>query len=348
MSKADRADLPPRRGGTDARRGAEGQKGGSPAGLRGRSLPWNLIYTAFGIGKKKAAEEAAAMPQPDTEAARNRLETHRARQAFWLWMILALLLCFTVALGASRFGRRLNAEADIQRSTRARSPLEQGAVRETAYFTDDLGWIRSGRKLRKGMEYFYENTGVQPYLFLTENVNGVLNPVHSDFETYAAALYKRLFTDQGHLLLIVYSNKNHLYDYSSFLYCGTAAAGLMDEEAQEILLDYLDALFADGRRYPERARDKMFSDVFRNAAERIMSVRSAAPWRVTLVLVLALVMLVAVLDFRKAYRAQKKAEPVQIRPSADAPLFSLTRRPKAETPAQPEQNYHRDQEEPIT
>ena len=54
----------------------------------------------------------------------------------------------------------------IAKSTVEREKLPASAVQETAYYTDaDGSWIRSPGTLESGMRAFYQETGVQPYLY---------------------------------------------------------------------------------------------------------------------------------------------------------------------------------------
>ena len=52
------------------------------------------------------------------------------------------------------------------------------------------------------MKTFYRLTGVQPYLYIADGVNGSNQPSSSEIESYAASLYDQLFTDEAHFLLV--------------------------------------------------------------------------------------------------------------------------------------------------
>lgn len=51
------------------------------------------------------------------------------------------------------------------------------------------------------MKHFYDKTGVQPYVYITDTVNGSQYPSSSDLQNYANDLYDELFTDEAHILL---------------------------------------------------------------------------------------------------------------------------------------------------
>ena len=88
-------------------------------------------------------------------------------------------MCFTAVPSSLReagTSPALPSSGDITRSTVKREPLDKAYVNETGYYTDELGWIRSSSTLEKGMKDFYQETGVQPYLYITDTVNGTTSP----------------------------------------------------------------------------------------------------------------------------------------------------------------------------
>ena len=74
-----------------------------------------------------------------------------------------------------------------------RGRLPASAVTETGYYTDEGGWFSNRSQLESGMRQFYQETGVQPYLYLLPN-----GSVTSTTELTAMAeeLYPQLFTDE--------------------------------------------------------------------------------------------------------------------------------------------------------
>lgn len=78
-------------------------------------------------------------------------------------VLLALLL--VVALGGGGCSG-----ANVPASTVERTALPAGSVNETGYFTDEDGdWIHDPAKLERGLRHFYEETGVQPYVYILPN-----------------------------------------------------------------------------------------------------------------------------------------------------------------------------------
>ena len=124
----------------------------------------------------------------------------------------------------------------ITKSTVDREPLPAGSVQETDYYTDTLFWFGNDTALINGMKHFYQETGVQPYLYITDTVNGSRNPSSSQMEEFAGSLYDELFQDEAHLLLVFQDADGH---YTDWVITGSQAKQVVDDEAVNILLDYV-------------------------------------------------------------------------------------------------------------
>lgn len=166
-----------------------------------------------------------------------------------VFLFIIFLLFFIAAVASS-------GSVSITPSTVEREPLSAGSVVMTDFYTDELDWIRSGTKLEKGMRQFLKETGVQPYLYITDTVNGTVNPSSSDMEEYAAELYDDLFADEGHFLLL-FHEYNSSGNYNMWYTCGAQAKTVMDKEACDILMDYVDKYY-----YSDLSEDELFSKAF--------------------------------------------------------------------------------------
>lgn len=179
---------------------------------------------------------------------------------------LILGLFFAIANGGSVSG---GTPVSTASSTVRREPLPAGSVQETGYYTDELGWIVNERQLTNGMKAFYQETGVQPYLYITDRINGSYDPSAQEIGDYAAALYDRLFTDEAHFLLIYQeSGGSYMAGYAA----GAQAKSVMDDEAVGILRDYLDRYNSS-----DLSDEEYFGTVFQKTGERIMTV-TKSPW----------------------------------------------------------------------
>ena len=184
--------------------------------------------------------------------------------------------------GSGGFG-----SSDITKSTVVREALPPGSVNETGYYTDGLNVIKDRNALLEGMKYFYQETGVQAYLYLTGPSGGFdSRPSMEELDDLANGLYDELFTDEAHLLLIYYEYQN---SYVNYYLTGAQAKTVIDEEAGDILLDYLDRYYYDD----SLTYEEFFSKVFRETADRIMTV-TRSPW-IPVLIVLGVVLLAALL-----------------------------------------------------
>ena len=185
----------------------------------------------------------------------------------------------------------------IQKSTIEREKLESSAIVESdTYFNDTLGWINDEDEVEDAMEYFYDETGVQPFLLITDEIDGRHVFQESQAEDYANEIYDELFEDEAHLLVIFYE-----YDEQYRTYCltGTEAKTVIDDEAREILLDYIDHYY-----YSDYDEDTMFSKVFTESADRIMKVTPSYGW-IAFIFILIIVVLCVSLSW---WTKKKKAK----------------------------------------
>lgn len=197
-------------------------------------------------------------------------------------------------------------------STIEREPLPPGSVVETGYYTDELGWIRNGTQLTAGMKNFYQQTGVQPYLYLTDNINGSPTPSSDEVEEFAFALYDELFVDEAHLLLIFLEYQEQ---YSTWYVTGTQANSVIDTEAADILLDYIDRYY----HYDNLSDEEFFSKSFNDAGERIMTV-TTSPWIPVLIVAGIIVILLIGFFWWKKRKEQKNREAEQTKEILNTPL----------------------------
>ena len=194
----------------------------------------------------------------------------------------------------------------IARSTVEREKLPASAVQETAYYTDaDGSWIRSPSTLERGMRAFYEETGVQPYLYILPN--GESTSI-SELTQRAETLYEELFDDEGHFLLVFCDD-----GYGSFncgYTVGAQAKTVMDDEAIGILADYIDRYYSD----MSISEEEIFSNAFADTGERIMTVTRSpiVPVAVCIAIVVVAVLIFLTLKKRREQREreQKRAEEI--------------------------------------
>lgn len=177
--------------------------------------------------------------------------------------LIISIIFIVIFLSIVLFNLSSSSSGSITASTVSREPLPDGSVVETGYYTDDAGWISNPAALEKGMKYFYEKTGVQPYVYITEEVDSSRDPSDDQMATFASSLYDKLFTDEAHLLLVFQDADGHYYPW---VITGAQAKQVVDGEAVTILFDYIDRYYYDS----SLSSEEFFSDVFESTADRIM------------------------------------------------------------------------------
>lgn len=186
----------------------------------------------------------------------------------------------------------------ITKSTTMREKLHLNLSDASGYVTDECGWIRNKTTLINGLQDFYNSTGILPYVYIIDNVDGDYDPSTEKLEQFAAEQYTALFSDEGHILLLFW-DYGGAYEY--VLWLGDDAAELMDQEACDILFDYIDHYY-----YAADTEEAFFAEAFSEAGERIMTITRSSSDRIfTIVLVIVICVLIA-----KIVRAakDKKAE----------------------------------------
>ena len=185
------------------------------------------------------------------------------------------------------------------------------------WYRDDWGdWIAAGssdeKLLLTGLRYFNEKTGVQPYLWITGENIGANYTSEVALEDLSIKEYDRLFPDRGHMLVIFREYPNASGNYISSVYAGASAELVMDAEAREILLDYIDYYYED----MDLSEGEFFEKAFRSAADSIMSVTSttnriktvAITVSAIVLIVFALIVIVIIAAVRKSTNAAKKKQ----------------------------------------
>jgi hypothetical protein len=180
-------------------------------------------------------------------------------------------------------------ESATPASTYQREPLAKGVALETAYLKDDAHWISNVSQVERAMRYFYSKTGVYPYLWIADSVDGAT--ALSDEEANAAltALYDAEIADEGHILILFF--EPYPDDYEIYYTAGAAARTVLDQEACDILMNYFVRYYTGD--YDD---NEYFAEVFTDAADRIMT-KPAPLSRILLLIAAGLIALIVICVF---------------------------------------------------
>ena len=209
-------------------------------------------------------------------------------------VIAAVVLAIAVIAVCLIFRSRENW---LTRSTIQRRALPSDqCVKTDSWYQDDTGRFigqGDGDSIIAGMEYFYEKTGVQPYLW----VHSIYDEINSNNSYYQereerkekilSDKYEELFqSDGGHILIVLSDSSKFTTMYYWACYPGESAKlQVMDDEAVKILMDCLSFMFEQDLAHPGLS----ISNAFVKAADTMMTDQTFISYAVAIVIAGALI-----------------------------------------------------------
>ena len=153
-----------------------------------------------------------------------------------------------------------------------RTPVS-GTISYADWYLDELGFIDHDTDLTDGLKYFYSQTGIQPYIVLLQYDPSVWTDGKSDeaaAEEYLAQMYHETFSDNGHLIFAYFACENDSEDMDGtfYLYYGSAAYSIMDDEAETIFWSYFDMNYNN----LDLSIAEFMGRTFRQTADNIMHI----------------------------------------------------------------------------
>ncbi|MCL2526970.1 MAG: hypothetical protein FWE42_01030 [Defluviitaleaceae bacterium] len=208
---------------------------------------------------------------------------------------------------------------EVTAATRVREALPRGTATDTGpLYTDHLDWIGNRTVLERGMRNFHQATGVRPHVYIIGEIYGTQTPSVSQLGSFARQRYDELFNDEAHVLFLFFENAAG--QYGMYVVPGNQAQTVMDQEAQDILMDYAGRYY-----YMDISTEEFFSRVFDSTAERIMHVppNNRTIWMT--VIIVAGVLLLVFLLFRwwQRKQEQKNIEAEQLERVLNQPLETI-------------------------
>lgn len=182
---------------------------------------------------------------------------------FFLIFIIILVLAF--------YGVNKKTSKDQETSQIKRSALTE-TVTYPEWYSDELGLISSEAPLTDGLEYFYSETGIQPYvMLLSYNESFWENGEWKEdaAETFLDGIYANMFSDGGHLIFAYFGSENDtesMYGVFYFYY-GSSAMSVMDQEAETIFWN----CFEDNYDNTDLNTAEFIGNTFVHTADRIMN-----------------------------------------------------------------------------
>jgi len=194
-----------------------------------------------------------------------------------------------------------SAGASVSKSTVVREKLTPKEAFDSDCIIDELGWLNSAPQAKKGMEQFYKQTGIQPYLYIADNVNGGKYPDNSEIEQFSDEIYDKMSGGNETCVLLLFFEW-YDSDVSVYYTAGSAAQTVMDDEACDILCDFAEALYTS-----DLDDDAYFREIWIRTAERIMKVTPTLASRLPMIII-AIVVIVVVICAVAALHMKYKRE----------------------------------------
>lgn len=226
-------------------------------------------------------------------------------------LAVVVLMCIVICIASLSYERVTDHHSPRRETAQGIqiTPLPASAVQETAYFTDELGWIRRPSSLEDALKSFYTATGVQPHIYLSSA--GLA-------QSEADELYGRLFTDEGHFLLVVTDDWDTVY--------------ILGDDAARVLTDSVTDLFwenFDDCADSSRSDEDVLADAFTYTAYGLSSGASRDSGAATenehrtavlfLILAVAIFLIVVAVIITVIIRARKNARYEQTAGGSFAP-----------------------------
>ena len=227
--------------------------------------------------------------------------------------VLACVIILLILLIALFANISQGPDGEVRASTVERGKLAASDCKMIDdWFEDNMSprWVYNDRDLVKGLRTFYEKTGVQPYLILMPNINGDVYPTQTEIENELKKRYDAIMPDGGHVVIGFVEGVPS--EYGIGVYAGAKAEIVMDAEAREILMDYLDYYYTS-----DLDTEEYFVTAFEKTAEKIMKIdeiksQSVAKIVITVGVVLIVVVIAVAIVRAKKHKADQAKEDAKI------------------------------------
>lgn len=224
---------------------------------------------------------------------RKRTKSHKS-----IAIAIAAILAFVGIIVSAVLFSSTKYSTKVTSSTVLREALPSGYVNETAYYSDDAGWMSNFSQLESGMKIFYESTGVQPYLAILEPNTSTST---TELTQIAEKMYSELFTDEAHFLLVFCDDElNETYNCGYVV--GSQAKTVIDNEAIAVFADYLERNY-----YSNLTDEEFFSNTYKSTAERIMTV-TKSPWIIVAMFIAVILIILILFKWYDMYAKNKAIE----------------------------------------
>lgn len=210
---------------------------------------------------------------------------------------IATVVIFLIILGLTF----IQSFANAPKSSYAREKLNSGITYNNNCIVDEIGWFNNVSKTEKELKYFYDKTGVQPYIILHEYDETLKSD--SDKEKWANDYYTSNLSAENVFLFVYFAERNTDTDVGYMCYVnGKQVSSVMDAEAVNIFWNYIDKNW-----YTDKSTDNVFISSFKSTAKTIMT-KSKTVTDLAIYAVIGVVLICAFVFGFKALEAKHKRD----------------------------------------
>ena len=183
------------------------------------------------------------------------------------------------------------------KSTIQRNKLTGVPAYSANCIVDELGYFENTGQAARGLKDFYDQTGVQPYIYIKDYDPSLTTDEQK--EAYAKEYFDENIDQANGFLYVYFANEDEhddsipSYDKSIGYMCyavGTSAKAVMDDEAVNIFWGYIDKYWTS-----DLSMEDMITTVFSETANAIMHVSKTSDQIEGMIIIGVLVVAIAIL-----------------------------------------------------
>ena len=222
-------------------------------------------------------------------------------------MMALVILCIVLLFAFNGFGGASYFGGSSVESTIERTKIETKNAYINDCVVDELGWFNSTSQTAERLRDFWKETGVQPYIMLRAYDPNL--ETEEQKQKWAEDYYDSHFDTENIFLFVYFGEFDTDNDVGDRVYVnGYETSSVMDTQAVEIFLNYLDKYWVN----ENISTDDVFVKAFNDTGKTIMKVKTSKKDIVKWVIILAVVgvtgVTVVTLVKQKNKRAKEKAE----------------------------------------
>lgn len=238
---------------------------------------------------------------------------HTGRTGVTLTTILSILI--VIAVLVAMFSS-MSGSVGIPKSTVNREKVNTGVSFQNDCIIDEIGWFDNVSSASRDLQYFYNKTGIQPFIYLRDYDPALSTDSAKD--AFAEQWYEENIDNEGTFLYMYFAERDVDNDVGYMVYVnGKQITTVMDAEAVDIFWAYLDNAW-----YTDMSTDDMFAQIFTKTADRIMdkSTTGADVGKWAVIFVGGAVLLILVIRVMKTKRQHEKEQNAETERILNTPL----------------------------